>query len=235
MSETPATPTPEINPERLAIVLDGAFALAHGNHTAPSPEEEIEMCVMEAVAYVAGEPWSDHPACTCGTLTAFCISLNDNWTEEQRQALKPYIPRLVGTRGPIELEIRRAWAMVDFVIRVQRPILYDAAGLPDAAAQLRALPEISNEAAARAARAALDARAARAARDALAARAVGAYGFAALIAHHAIKQLPKGSSYEVMRDAGMAAIVKVGEEVRAAELQLLDRMIAMKPEAPAAS
>ena len=34
-------------------------------------------CVMEAVAYVAGEPFSDHPACASQVITDFLISWND--------------------------------------------------------------------------------------------------------------------------------------------------------------
>lgn len=30
-----------------------------------------EMCVMEAVAYIAGEPWSDHPECACPVIATF--------------------------------------------------------------------------------------------------------------------------------------------------------------------
>jgi hypothetical protein len=26
-------------------------------------QKSTEMCIMEAVAYVANEPWSDHPVC----------------------------------------------------------------------------------------------------------------------------------------------------------------------------
>ena len=35
-------------------------------------------CVMEAVAYVAGEPWSDKPACACPVLGAFLRTWNDH-------------------------------------------------------------------------------------------------------------------------------------------------------------
>lgn len=49
--------TPTINPERLAEIQ----TLSEGSH------DDIErgMCVMEAVAYVAGEPWGDAPQCAC--------------------------------------------------------------------------------------------------------------------------------------------------------------------------
>ena len=43
--------------ERLGRVT----VLKAGSHSPPNGE--LTACVMEAVAYVAGEPWSDHPAC----------------------------------------------------------------------------------------------------------------------------------------------------------------------------
>lgn len=45
------------------IIRNGPFleslSLKRGAHQ----EAEKAFCVMEAVAYVAGEPWSDHPKC----------------------------------------------------------------------------------------------------------------------------------------------------------------------------
>ena len=35
------------------------------------------LCIMEMVSYLANEPWSDHPQCSCVALTAYAISLND--------------------------------------------------------------------------------------------------------------------------------------------------------------
>ena len=55
-------------------------------------------CVMEAVAYVAGEEWSDHPECASTVISAFLRSWNDSLSDEDRQMLKPLIPKLVGTR-----------------------------------------------------------------------------------------------------------------------------------------
>ena len=34
-------------------------------------------CVMEAVAYVAGEPWSDKPECACPIISSLLRSWND--------------------------------------------------------------------------------------------------------------------------------------------------------------
>jgi hypothetical protein len=55
------------------------------------------MCLLEAAAYVAGEPWSDSPECVSPVLAAFGRSWNDALDDENRQMLKPFIPRLVGT------------------------------------------------------------------------------------------------------------------------------------------
>jgi hypothetical protein len=44
---------------RRELDLEGLVLLS-GKH-----KENQGMCVMEAVAYVAGEPWSDNPACAC--------------------------------------------------------------------------------------------------------------------------------------------------------------------------
>jgi hypothetical protein len=76
-----------------------------------------EMCVMEAVAYVAGEPWSDHPACACPVITAFAMVINDRLGDDFRQRLLPYVPRLVNTRSTPEIELRRAYRVADWAVR----------------------------------------------------------------------------------------------------------------------
>src|SRR6185312_3074701 len=80
----------QIDQKRLARVK--ALSLgAHGN-------VKDGMCAMEAVAYVAREPWSDHPECACPVLSAFMRSWNDGLPDDERTSLLlPLIPRLVGT------------------------------------------------------------------------------------------------------------------------------------------
>jgi hypothetical protein len=60
-------------------------------------------CIMSAVSWIAGEPWSDHPACASPVLTSFAIRLNDSdwWRSdaERTSVLAPLAARLVGTRG----------------------------------------------------------------------------------------------------------------------------------------
>ena len=46
--------------------------LTAGQHDAGS-----EMCLLEAAAFQAGEPWSDHPQCVSLVLGTYGRSLND--------------------------------------------------------------------------------------------------------------------------------------------------------------
>lgn len=64
-------------------------------------------CVMEMVSYVAGEKWSDSPACTSPVLSAYARHVNDNLDDGGRQALKPLILKLVGSRND-DLDKERA-------------------------------------------------------------------------------------------------------------------------------
>ena len=134
-------------------------------------------CVMEAVAYIAGEPHSDHPACASKVIAAFLRRWNDDLDEEGRQALKPLIVRLVGTAGSESLESRRAWLITDWMVRVYTPAWLDLGGMPMQAAALRNLKEFSSTAAAQSQQPTLDA-AGAAARDAAWA-AAGAAAWAA--------------------------------------------------------
>ena len=120
------------------IDLD-TLTLASGAHDAASGQ----MCVMEAVAYVAGEPWSDTPQCASPVIAAFCRSWNDTddpYGAEIRERLKHYIPRLAGSRGPDEQEERRAWLALDWLIRVNQVAWLRLAGLTEHADAIANLP-----------------------------------------------------------------------------------------------
>jgi hypothetical protein len=119
------------------INLD-SLVLEKGVH-APS---DAEMCVMEAVAYVAGEPWSDRPACASKVIGAFLRSWNDTLNDDDRnRLLKPYVTRLVGTVGTAAQEDRRAWMCLDWLVRTYTPAWLRAAKLDTQAAVLAGLPE----------------------------------------------------------------------------------------------
>ena len=81
-----------------------------------------EYCVMELVSFVAGEPWSDSPQCVSPVLGAFARAWNDGMrTDDERDSLKPYINRLIGTAGDAEADERRAWLATDWLVRVCTP------------------------------------------------------------------------------------------------------------------
>ena len=91
-----------VNQKRLKEVA--ALPLDSGSH------EYIRygMCVMEAVSYVAGEPWSDSPECACPVIAAFLRSWNDALPDDQRNdLLRPLIPLLIGTHATPAVEQRR--------------------------------------------------------------------------------------------------------------------------------
>lgn len=92
----------EILTERLEKII----TLAHGSHKA---SEGGAMCAMEAVAWIAGEPWSDHPECVDPVIGAFMRSWNDALPDSERTTLLlPLIPKLIGTKGSAKLSERRA-------------------------------------------------------------------------------------------------------------------------------
>jgi hypothetical protein len=103
-----------------------------------------EMCVMEAVAFVAGEPWTDSPQCASPVIAAFLRSYNDSVSHEVRQTLKQYIPRLIGTRADSATEGRRALVAADWLVRVHTPAWLRLAGLTAPASDLESLPEIKS-------------------------------------------------------------------------------------------
>lgn len=74
-----------------------AIQLKPGNHASRLQG----MDAMETVAWLAGEPHSDQPQCTCPVLTYFVNRWNDDLPLPLRNAtLEPLLPRLVGTRMP---------------------------------------------------------------------------------------------------------------------------------------
>jgi hypothetical protein len=157
--------------DRLALLA--SVPLRSGNHG--SVEEG--MCAMEAVAFVAGEAHTDTPACACPVIAAFMRRWNDGLPDDARRDLylKRFIPRLVGSLGPLVVAERRAYLALDWLIRVYTPAWLDLveATKPYASA-LRALGEIVDMASAKAAESVV-----RAAGDAAGGAARAAAGVAA--------------------------------------------------------
>ena len=107
--------------------------------------DEQRMCVMEAVAFLAGEEWSDHPACASRIVGTFLRAWNDVLPDDQRQELRQYIPRLVGSAGTPEQEERRSWMALDWLVRVQAPAWLRLAGLTGQADMLTGMAEVNAE------------------------------------------------------------------------------------------
>jgi hypothetical protein len=105
------------------ITLD-TLVLSEGSHN--SPEEGL--CVMEAVAYFNNEPHSDHPVCACPVLTAFMIRLNDRMPQSERDRLKAFIPRLIGTRDG--LSAKRLEILVHSAVAEVTPHALRLTGIP---------------------------------------------------------------------------------------------------------
>ena len=69
--------------------------LSRGSHRSPRKGA----CLMELASYLAGERWSDHPACTHPLLAALAREVNDRVGDDTRQGLAQLIPDVVGLNG----------------------------------------------------------------------------------------------------------------------------------------
>lgn len=60
-------------------------------------ETEKKHCVMEAVAYITGQPHTDHPICVSNVICSQMQELNDEMNQTDRQKLKQLVPWVMGT------------------------------------------------------------------------------------------------------------------------------------------
>jgi len=114
------------------------LTLGSGSHSGP----DEGFCVMEAVAYIAGEPFSDHPVCACPVITSFLVTWNDGLPDNatRDRLLKPLIPQIVGTRSTPEVERARRELAWRWLTQTYLPAWLDLAGLTVQAEALRADP-----------------------------------------------------------------------------------------------
>ncbi len=143
------------------------------------------MCAMEAVAWLAGEPHSDHPQCVCDVIGAAMRKANDRMPPDVRnELLRPLLTKIIGTRGTLKIRKARAFIAADFAVRVFAPMALEAHGRTENAAKLRAAAPIVDKATAEAGRQLADAADAAYAADAADAAyaadaAAAAYAYAA--------------------------------------------------------
>jgi hypothetical protein len=69
--------------------------LARGKHRSPRKGA----CFMESASLLAGERWSDHPACTHPLLATVARHVNDSTSDAGRPRLAALIPSVVGLTG----------------------------------------------------------------------------------------------------------------------------------------
>ncbi len=88
--------------------------LAPGAHRSPADG----VCLLELASLLAREPFSDRPRCVCAVIAAFLRGWNDRSGHAERQALRPYARRIVGSRSRRTVTRRRrdiclTWAGAD--------------------------------------------------------------------------------------------------------------------------
>jgi len=193
-----------------------------------SDENDRAMCVMEAVAYVAGEPWSDHPSCACPVITAFMVSWNDGLPSnaDRDRLLRPLVLKLVETRGSDALANRRATMAADWMVRVYTPAWLRLAGLTAQADALASLPEIIDFANAPSLRGPLEA----ARRDAAAAGAAAwdaAWAAAGAAAWDAAWDAAGAAARAAARAAAWDVLKPTVEALQVSAVDLVERMIAV--------
>lgn len=75
--------------------LEHMPVLSRGRHRNP----KRGACFMELASYLAGERWSDHPACTHPLLAALARLVNDNTDDDNRGKLIGLVPSIIGLAG----------------------------------------------------------------------------------------------------------------------------------------
>jgi hypothetical protein len=198
------------------MILDlNTVRFGAGNHAPDdTPTGDRDLCIMEAVAYMAGEPWSDSPKCASKVISAFLRVWNDDLSDEDRDRLLPaavWVPKLVGSRGDDATEERRAYMALDWLVRAHLPAWLDLTPiLREHAAALRALPEILDADIARTAARVVDAA------GAVAGAAARATAWTA--AWDAAWDAARAAAWTAARSAAWSAVGAAGHPAAAAEV-----------------
>jgi hypothetical protein len=98
--------------------------LSRGKHRSPRKGA----CFMEMVSYLAGEPWSDHPACTHPLLAALARLVNDHTSDAGRRNLVELIPSVIGLtsddpRVDVRIALRSAITALPIVSEERQRVL----------------------------------------------------------------------------------------------------------------
>jgi hypothetical protein len=118
-----------------ALLPAKPYELKGGSHS----DLGVGACFNELASVLAGEPFSDSPACVSPIIRRLGMTLNDRLDDERRQLLRPFVLRSLGTADDGREEERRQMCN-DWLLHHALPELLDRAGKNDAASKLRALP-----------------------------------------------------------------------------------------------
>src|SRR5215207_9185013 len=89
--------------------------LSPGKHRSP----RTGACFMEFASLLAGERWSDHPACTHPLLAVVARHVNDHTSDAGRQRLTHLIPSVIGLTGEgLHIDARIAWGSATMALPV---------------------------------------------------------------------------------------------------------------------
>ena len=111
-------------------------------------ENAAQKCVMECVAFVMGEPHTDHPRCACPVVTRIAMHVNDGFVPNDGGDLSRRILQLAGSNRGEAVTRERAYFLTDYafrtlVPRVVREVLQEPpGGYGDIANLFAALPAI---------------------------------------------------------------------------------------------
>ena len=113
---TPTAPAPESMP-----------VLSRGKHR----NQRKGACFMEMASFMAGESWSDHPACTHPLLADLARLVNDVLPDRWRPQLVPMIPSVIGlTSDDLHVDaaiaLRSAWVALPIAAQHRQRVLATA-------------------------------------------------------------------------------------------------------------
>lgn len=105
-------------------VPDLVPVLSRGKHRNPRKGA----CFMEMASYLAGERWSDHPACTHPLLAALARHVNDYTTDAGRGGLVELVPSVIGLtsddpRVDVHIALRAATTGLPVVAAERQSVL----------------------------------------------------------------------------------------------------------------
>lgn len=118
-----------------------AIKLSAGHHESPS----AGLCVMECVAYIAGEAHTDRPACADYLCSQYAILINDQSIDSRRQTMIKYVLRLAGSKSEAVAE-QRFLMMLNTAVKKFLPYTLDKLHLRGISLAVASLPEVTDTA-----------------------------------------------------------------------------------------